>query len=151
MDARSYRFRSAWTLDADEETVFALLADIASYPQWWPQVRSVERVDDETASVVCRSALPYDLRMRAARLREDRASGVLEVRLTGDLDGWSRWTVRPAGGQTALLYEQEVVAHGRLLSLLGLVARPLLRLNHRWMMRCGRRGLRRHIATAAAR
>jgi hypothetical protein len=135
-------------VDADKDALFDVLSDIASYPEWWRQVRSVERIDDDTASVVCRSVLPYDLRLRAARAREDRDVGALEVRLTGDLDGWSRWTLRPDGRRTALVYEQEVVVHSRLLHWLGLVGRPLLRLNHAWMMRSGRLGLRRRVLAA---
>ncbi|MGH3356449.1 MAG: SRPBCC family protein [Nocardioidaceae bacterium] len=141
MRATTYRFRSAWHVPADRDRIFDVLADIGAYPRWWPQVRSVDRVDEDTAALVCRSVLPYDLRMRAARAREDRDSGALEVRLSGDLDGWSRWTLRGEGSGTALLYEQEVVAHGQMLRLLGLVGRPFLRLNHAWMMRCGRVGL----------
>lgn len=151
MELSRYRFRSAWHVDMDEDALFDVLCDIGSYPQWWRQVRSVQRIDDDTASVVCRSVLPYDLRMRAARTTQDREGGVLEVRLSGDLDGWSRWTLTPRGRRTALVYEQEVVAHGRTLRWLGLVGRPLLRLNHRWMMRSGRVGLRRWVASLPVR
>jgi hypothetical protein len=149
VDLSLYRFRSRWHVDADTDALFDVLCDIASYPRWWPQVRSVERVDEDTAAVVCRSALPYELRLRAARACEDRDAGALEVRLTGDLDGWSRWTLWPDGRRTALLYEQEVVVHGRTLRWLGLVARPALRLNHWWMMRSARLGLRRWVAAHA--
>jgi Polyketide cyclase / dehydrase and lipid transport len=149
VELRRYRFRSAWHVDVCKDALFDVLCDIASYPRWWPQVRSVERIDDDTASVVCRSALPYQLRMRAARAREDREAGALEVRLTGDLDGWSRWTLRPDGDRTALLYEQEVVVHGRMLRWLGVVGRPVLRLNHRWMMRSARLGLHRWVVAQA--
>jgi hypothetical protein len=146
-----YRFRSAWPVDVDQDTLFEVLSDIGSYPRWWRQVRSVERIDDHSASVVCRSVLPYDLRLRAARTREDRAGGALEVRLTGDLDGWARWTLRPAGAGTGLVFEQEVLVHSRLLRLLGLVGRPALLLNHAWMMRSGRVGLQRWVAAGTPR
>ena len=145
MDLGRYRFRSAWYVDVAVEPLFDVLSDIASYPRWWRQIRSVERVDDDTATVVCRSVLPYQLRLRAERALEDRAAGALEVRLSGDLDGWSRWTLRPEGRRTALVYDQEVVVHGRLLRGADLVARPLLRANHAWMMRSGRLGLERWV------
>lgn len=141
-----YRFRSAWHVDASRDAVFGVLADFASYPRWWRQIRSVERVDEDSAEVVCRSALPYRLELRAERTCQDPDRGVLEVRLSGDLDGWSRWTLAPAGRRTSLVYEQEVVVHGRLLRVAGLVGRPVLRLNHAWMMRGGRVGLDRWLA-----
>ena len=150
MQLSRYRFRSAWQVDADDDAVFDVLADFASYPRWWRQIRSVERIDEDTASVLCRSALPYVLQVRARRTCEDRERGALEVRLTGDLDGWSRWTLRPDGRRTSLVYEQEVVVHRATLRWAGLVGRPLLRLNHAWMMRSGRLGLARWMAGVGA-
>lgn len=150
MQLSRYRFRSDWVVDASFDPVFDVLADIATYPEWWPQVRAVDRIDDDSASVVVRSALPYDLRVRVARAQQDRSAGVLEARLSGDLDGWCRWTLTPRGSRTGLVYEQQVVAHRRTLRVLGLVGRPALRLNHAWMMRRGRRGLERRIARLVA-
>jgi uncharacterized membrane protein len=141
-----YRFRSAWQVDADPDAVFDVLCDIGSYPRWWRQLRSVERIDDDTASVEARSALPFTLRFSAARATEDRAAGVLAVRLDGDLDGWARWTLTAGHGRTAVVYEQEVVVRGRMLRWAGTLARPVLRLNHAWMMRCGRVGLDRWVS-----
>jgi hypothetical protein len=150
VDLSRYCFRSAWHVDLVADALFDVLSDIASYPKWWREVRSVERIDDETAAVVCRSVLPYQLRLRAERVRDDRAAGALEVRLRGDLDGWSRWTLRPADPGTALVYEQEVVVHSRMLRGVGLVARPVLRANHAWMMRSARLGLERWVRSHAA-
>ena len=147
MSVGTYSFRSAWTVDVDADRLFDVLSDIASYPHWWPQLRSVERIDDETASVECRSALPYTLRLRAQRAREDREARVLEVRLEGDLDGWSRWTLTPQRHRTALVFDQEVVVCGRVLRWVGSVGRPVLRLNHAWMMRGGRLGLDRWVSS----
>jgi hypothetical protein len=126
--------------------VYDVLADLPSYPRWWPQVRSVERIDDDSAHVVCRSLLPYSLRFDMFRARDDRGAGVLEARLVGDLDGWARWTVRAADGGAELLYEQQVTTPGPLLRSLARVGRPVLELNHAWMMRRGRRGLTRALA-----
>ena len=150
MKASSYCFRSAWTIHADADHLFDVLSDIASYPRWWPQLRSVERIDDDTAAVLCRSALPYTLRLRARRAREDRDARVLEVRLDGDLHGWARWALTPRQDGTALVFEQEVVARGRLLRWVGFVGRPVLRLNHAWMMRGGRLGLDHWVSTRVA-
>jgi carbon monoxide dehydrogenase subunit G len=148
--ASSYCFRSAWTVDADADQLFDVLSDIASYPRWWPQLRSVERIDDDTAAVVCRSVLPYTLRLRARSAREDRDARVLEVRLDGDLNGWARWSLTPRRDGTALVFEQEVAVRGRLLRWAGIVGRPVLRLNHAWMMHGGRLGLDRWVSARVA-
>ncbi len=147
MDVNDYRFVSDWYLPADRDATFDALVDVASYPQWWPQVRSVEHYDGETATVVVRSFLPYSLRVLTAQSRKDRGAGVLEARLDGDMTGWSRWTLTSTGTGCAVRYEQQVVARRALLRRLGLVARPFFRLNHAVMMRAGERGLRRYLGS----
>ena len=141
--SKRYRFRNDWSLPAPRHELFDLLADVEGYPSWWPQVRDVNRIDDDSARVVARSLLPYSLDLVLERAVEDRASGVLEARIYGQLDGWSRWTLRGAGSATAVCYEQEVEVRGRLLSAASSVGRPVLVANHAWMMRGGRRGLLR--------
>ena len=113
-----YRFTDAWHVGVAAPVVYDVLADLPSYPQWWPQVRSIERITDDSARVVCRSLLPYSLRFDMFRVRDDRDAGVLEARLLGDLNGWARWTVRGADGGAVLLYEQQVTTPGRMLRTL---------------------------------
>ncbi len=79
------------------------------------------------------------------KTRRDPAAGVLEVTLSGDIDGWARWTVTADGSGTLARYDQEVRVRKPLLRRLAVPGRPLFRLNHRLMMRAGRRGLLRHL------
>ncbi|WP_329387744.1 SRPBCC family protein [Streptomyces sp. NBC_01351] len=146
-----YRFRSAWDLDAPPAQVFAVLELPGEYPQWWPQIRRVEELDERSGAATIRSALPYSLHVTATQLLRDTRRGVLEVALRGDLDGWARWTVRAraaAGGgpRTRALYEQEVEVRRPLMRRLALPGRPVFRLNHALMMRAGRRGLEARLA-----
>lgn len=136
-----YRFETNWSVPVPHDRLFAVLADVGGYPTWWPQVRAVARLDDDTAHVVARSLLPYSLDLVLTRAVEDPAAGVLEARITGQLDGWSRWTLRGDRDGTAVRYEQEVTTEGRLLTAASSVVRPVLVANHAWMMRGGRRGL----------
>ncbi|GAB3970432.1 SRPBCC family protein [Streptomyces sparsus] len=141
-----YRFRSRWRLAAPPCAVYEVLARPERYPLWWPQVREARADQDRTGTARFRSLLPYDLCVAAHARREDAAAGVLEIALSGDLDGWVRWTVHPDGTGTVLLFEQQVELRPRLLRLLAVPGRPLLVANHAWMMRGGRRGLRRWLA-----
>lgn len=136
-----YRFRSEWVAPMATAEVYELLVDIAGYPRWWPQVKAVAKIDDDTAFVVCRSVLPYVLEFEMASTRQDRANGVLEAELHGDLLGRCRWTMSASGEDTQLVFEQEVTTPGRLLTIASRFARPLLVLNHAWMMRGCRRGM----------
>ncbi|NEB21768.1 SRPBCC family protein [Streptomyces coelicoflavus] len=145
MDWNQYRFRSLWPLPAPAPDVYRALERIEDYPRWWHQVREVTRIDDTTGVIRVRSLLPYDLRTTVREGRRDPAAGVLEVAMSGDMEGWARWTVAPRGSGTVVRYDQEVVVGKPLLRRLAVPGRPLFRANHRLMMRAGRRGLAAHL------
>ncbi|SEO39292.1 SRPBCC family protein [Actinacidiphila rubida] len=148
MDWSHYRFRSTWQLRAEPDAVYRVLERPDTYPEWWPQVREVRQTGETTGVLRFRSVLPYDLTVNARSTRRDPRDGVLEVALTGDLEGWVRWTVSPGAGDrgTRLLFEQEVVVRKTLMRVLALPCRPLFRVNHLLMMRAGRVGLLARLA-----
>ncbi|WP_405655159.1 SRPBCC family protein [Streptomyces sp. RK9] len=141
MDWCHYRFRSVWNLPAAPETVYAVLERAEDYPRWWPQVRSVTALDGRTGTARLRSLLPYDLVVTAEESRRDPGRGVLEITMTGDLDGWARWTLTAVDGGTRARYDQEVDVRKALMRRLAVPGRPLFLVNHALMMRSGRRGL----------
>jgi uncharacterized protein YndB with AHSA1/START domain len=141
MDWCRYRFRSLWTLPAPLADVYTALERADDYPLWWPQVREVDRVDDTTGIIRIRSFVPYDLVFTATELRRDPVAGVLEIGMTGDLDGWARWTLTADGTGTRARYDQEVEVRKPLMRRLAVPGRPVFRANHALMMRAGRRGL----------
>lgn len=146
MSLSSYRFVSRWHIRADRDAVYDVLVDLGSYSQWWPQVRSVEQYDGQSAIVVVRSFLPYSLRVLTVSRRQDPVAGVLEAGLEGDITGWSRWTLNATGDHCSVLYEQQVEARRPLLRRLGLLARPIFVLNHRLMMRAGEHALQDRLS-----
>ncbi|WP_406433676.1 SRPBCC family protein [Streptomyces sp. NBC_00631] len=145
MDWTHYRFRSLWPLPVPSTVVYDALERVEDYPRWWPQVRSVSRLNDTTGVLTIRSALPYDLTFIARETRRDPVAGVLEVAMTGDIEGWSRWTVTATGTGTLARYEQVVDVNKPLLRRLAVPGRLFFRVNHRLMMRAGRRGLLGHL------
>ncbi|MEU3032038.1 SRPBCC family protein [Streptomyces incarnatus] len=145
MDWNHYRFHSPWRLPVPPAAVFAVLERPEDYPHWWPQVRSVTRLDDTTGILTIRSALPYAMTFTAHERRRDPAAGILEIAMSGDIEGWARWTVTAAGPGTLAVYEQEVDVRKPLLRRLAVPGRAVFRANHRLMMRAGRRGLLRRL------
>jgi hypothetical protein len=141
-----YSFRSVWHVEADPGTVFDVLADLVSYPAWWPEVREVHRSGELRVATRVRSFLPYDLDFELEEVRREPASGILEVRMTGDLEGFSRWTVSADGGGARLVFEEEADTAKRLLNRLAPLARQAFKLNHAFMMRHGEAGLRTYMA-----
>ncbi|GAB3851781.1 SRPBCC family protein [Nocardioides maradonensis] len=142
----TYSFSADWTVPAPLGAVAGTLVDLEHYPEWWPQVRAVASLGPTTARVICRSALPYDLDLVLDAV--SRQPPVLEVAVSGDLDGWVRWRLTEAPGGTRMSFEQEVAVSG-LLALASYVGRPILTWNHHRMMAGCEAGLRRRLRSAA--
>ena len=148
MGLNEYRFRNVWALEVAKTRLFEAVVDLANYPRWWPDVRAVRRVDDDTAEFTCRALLPYDLTFCLHRDEEDEDAGRLRVNMTGDLEGYVQGIVAAPDPSLAWLeISQEVVVNKKLLRRLAPVARPLFRANHAVMMWRGHRGLRTYLAT----
>lgn len=143
-----YRFRNVWALEVAATRLFDALVDLASYPHWWPDIRKVSKVDDDTAEFTCRALLPYALVFRLHRAEQDERAGRLRVDMTGDLEGYVQGIVaehRPSAAQLEI--SQEVTVNKTLLRRFAPIARPLFRANHAAMMWRGHRGLRTYLAT----
>ena len=84
-----HEFRGEWTVAAPPDVVRDVIVDLEHYPDWWPQVVAVASLGPDDARVLCRSSLPYtlDLVLHAV----SRSGPVLEVAVSGDLDGTVRW------------------------------------------------------------
>ncbi len=141
-----YVFTSIWLVDAPLDDVSSVLADVWTYPEWWPEIRGVEDLGDGRFQMVARSLLPYELRFVTEDRAEAHVPGVIDARITGDLDGFARWTVKALGPGCRIVYDQEVATHKGLLNALAPIARPAFRMNHALMMRHGRAGLRTFMA-----
>jgi uncharacterized protein YndB with AHSA1/START domain len=146
VDWNHYRFRSLWALPAPVPVVYRALERVEDYPRWWPQVREVTRLDDTTGTLRIRALLPYDLTQTVREERRDPAAGVLQGALTGDIEGWARWTLTPRSTGALVRYDQEVDVRKPLLRRFAVPGRVLFRANHTLMMRAGRRGLAAHLA-----
>lgn len=141
--SRPFRFAGSYPLAAPPEQVIAVLRDAERWPQWWPQIRSVERYDDRRGLVTARSVLPFSLRLELTSTVDDPDAGVLRADLARDLVGWIEFRVAPGErpGEARVTYDQECdLTHARVRRV-ALAARPLLRLNHAAMMRTGMRRL----------
>ncbi|UIJ62253.1 polyketide cyclase [Amycolatopsis acidiphila] len=146
MRLNDYLFRDTWFIPAPGRVVFDTVVDLENYPRWWPDVRSVRKIDDDTAELVCRASLPYRLIVRMRRAEQDESRGLLKVCLEGDLEGSLAAAVTPHQAGTTLEITQQVVATKPLLRRLAPVARPLFLVNHALMMRRGHTGLRARLA-----
>ncbi|MFD4528684.1 SRPBCC family protein [Streptomyces sp. NPDC058470] len=150
MDWIRYRFHSVWDLPAPPADVYVALERAEEYPRWWPQVREVTRIDDHSGVIRIRSTLPYDMTFTGREVCRDPDGGVLEISMSGDINGWARWTLTADGAGTRAQYDQEAEVNKPLLRRLAVPGRPVFRANHALMMRAGRRGLRAYLEAPGA-
>jgi uncharacterized protein YndB with AHSA1/START domain len=145
-----YRFSTVWDLPAPPPRVYRVLGNPRGYPVWWPEIREMRQLDARTGRMRFRSLLPYELSVVAHEVRQDPRAGVLEARLTGDLEGTTRWTVTSRGdGGTVAVFDEDVEVHRPLMRRLALPGRPAFRVNHSLMMINGRKGLTHYLAVCA--
>ena len=145
-DLTHYVFQSIWHVAARRDDLMPVLNDMESYPAWWPEIREARVLGHGRFDVIARSFLPYELRFVSEAAPGEPPPGVIDARLSGDLEGTVRWTVTEEGDGCRLVYDQEVVTHKRLLNATAPVARPAFRANHAIMMRHGQAGLRTYMA-----
>ncbi len=141
---RAFRFESTWDVAAPPPEVHAVLVDLEHYPQWWRQVLAVAKIDDDTARVLCRSALPYTLDLVLEAVHREPL--LLQTTIAGDLVGDARWRLAEIESGTRLVYEQDVDVTGGLARLAARPLGPVLRWNHDRMMGGCRDGLARALA-----
>lgn len=140
-----YSFRSTWTVDLPPESAYSLLREIGEYYKWWPEIKEMRQIDERRIDIRARALLPYDLWF-VGEPNEYPEECALELKMTGDLEGFSRFTIEADGSGSRLLFEEQVEANKPLLRRLALIARPLFVANHWLMMRRGQAGLRTFAA-----
>jgi Polyketide cyclase / dehydrase and lipid transport len=86
---RRYQFISHWTVDAPADAVYAAIHEVVAYPAWSPEVKEARKLDEDHRWMRTRSLLPYDPSFDLERTIADPRAGILEARLTGDLEGTS--------------------------------------------------------------
>jgi hypothetical protein len=141
-----YVFQSIWHVRAPLADLMPVLDDLESYPAWWPEIREVRPLGGRRFQVVARSFLPYELRFVSEGEEIEPSTGVIDARLSGDMEGTVRWTMTQLEDACRLVYDQEVTTHKRLLNVMAPVARPGFKANHAIMMRHGEAGLRTFMA-----
>jgi hypothetical protein len=144
--ARRYHFLSRWTVDAPADAAYAAIYEVVSYPAWWPEVKEARKLDEDHLWMRTRSFLPYDLAFDLERTIADARAGILEARLTGDLEGVIRWTITPAEDGSLITFDEDVDTNTATLNRLAPLVRPAFVANHALMMAHGQAGLRTFLA-----
>lgn len=146
-ESRPFHFDSTWRPDADIDRVWDILADIDSWPDWWPGVLSTWVLDRGTleaegrrAQVVVASPMGYTLRFTVT-ITEAVKPRAATITVSGDLRGTGRWWAVTDGERVDLGFMWCVVTRRRPVRLL----RPAASWAHKRVMEAGLRGLNRQV------
>jgi hypothetical protein len=143
---RRYHFVSRWTVDAPASAAYAAIYEVVRYPAWWPEVKEARKLDEDHLWMRTRSFLPYDLAFELERTIADPRAGILEARLTGDLEGVIRWTIESDADGCLITFDEDVDTNKPTLNRLAPIVRPAYVANHALMMAHGQAGLRTFLA-----
>lgn len=150
----AYSFLTRWHVGAPIDEVFATIANLPAWPEWWRGVRvtTIERTDDGRGNggigsrfaLAFRSRLPYSLRFEM-RVTEIERPTALAGAASGELRGVGRWTFAPTIGGTEVTYGWDVETTRWWMNLLAPLARRAFADNHDVIMEWGREGLARRL------
>lgn len=128
-----------WRFDSSPVRLWEHVVAADSYRAWWPWLRELEPAalhQGTTLAATIRPPLPYTVRVRI-HIEEVSTRRRVRASVSGDLEGHARLEMEPSGDEAA---EADVSLHFRLtpqrslLRRLDLVARPMLRWGHDWVV-----------------
>jgi uncharacterized protein YndB with AHSA1/START domain len=142
-----YSFLTTWIVDAPREAVWDAIYEIERWPDWWPGVKRVEKLESGTKNGGVgalyrhewRSVIPYPVRFET-RITHVELPHLIEADADGELAGTGRWRFFE-GRETAVTYEWNVRTTRAWMNLIAPVARPIFRWNHNTVMHQGGQGL----------
>ena len=130
---RRYRFA------VDPEQFWALIAEVDSYREWWPWLRSFDaRGLDPGERWRCTVQPPVPYRVRfTVTLDEIVESSSISSTITGDIVGVARLDVAQRDDGCEIRLRSELAPDNRVLRLVAATARPLVSFGHNWVLDTG--------------
>ena len=137
--ASPFHFARTWELDVPPHQFWATIARTDEYRSWWPWLREFQ-ADGFGAgahwNAVIQSPLPYALRVQL-QLDEVVEGRRLAADVTGDIEGWAVLDLAPAATGSAVDVEWDMRPRSRAMQAAAVLARPLLRWSHEWVLARG--------------
>lgn len=137
-----------WRMDIDAAPLWALLADVPSWPRWWPQVRRVrvlQRAPDGPVGnlneIDWSSTLLNGIRLQVLTTAAERPR-LLEGQASGDLRGVGAWLLEPTPqGGVEVTCRWEVELDRSWMRSMAPLLRPVFESHHFAAVRAGAQGM----------
>jgi len=141
--------------DVDGESLWSAITAVEDFSGWWPWLRRFdgERLaPGERWACTIQPPLPYALRFEL-EITEVVAPELVTAQVRGDLTGSARLEVRDLSGGGATRSEvrlrSDLAPTNRVLRTFAMVAKPMVRFGHDWVLDTGLQQFRsRGLATA---
>ncbi len=140
-----FSFERTWELEVGPERFWDTISRTDQYQQWWPWLRRFDAdgmAEGSTWVAVIQSPLPYALRVKLV-LDEVVPCERLAATVDGDIIGRAGLTLSPTASGSAVDVEWEMKPRSRAMQMAAVLARPLLRWSHEWVLTRGLEQFRR--------
>ena len=138
MELRSDR---RYPMPAETAAVWAAIGSVDQYRQWWPWLRQFEAeglVEGDVWVCAIQPPLPYSLRF-TVRIDHLEVPGTIEVTIDGDVTGTARVELVPSAEGSEIHLVASLSPSRRWLQAVSILARPLARFGHDWILDTGAR------------
>jgi hypothetical protein len=132
------------SFDATPDELWAAMARVDRYREWWPWLRRFDATGlaaGEVWTATVQPPLPYRLTFDLL-ITEVRPMRVVAVDVTGDIEGTARLEVSSSRVGSELHFTSELTPTNPVLRTVGQVAAPVARYGHAWVLGTGLRQFR---------
>lgn len=139
MPPSPFHFARTWNLDVAPDRFWDTISRTDEYRSWWPWLRQFDADgfrQGATWKAVIQSPLPYVLRVQLV-LDEVVECERLAADVTGDIEGWATLDLAAAPHGSAIDIEWDMRPRSRAMQMAAVLARPLLRWSHEWVLARG--------------
>ena len=129
--------RYAFAVDPDQ--FWTLIAEVDSYRDWWPWLRSFEARalgTGERWQCTVQPPVPYRVRFTVS-LDEVVTARSIAATITGDIVGDARLDIAAHENGCEIRLQSALGPDNRLLRAIATTARPLVRFGHNWVLDTG--------------
>ena len=139
----TYSFHDRWMVHSEIETVAGFLANPENLPTWWPQFQLAQQTDSQLSgylgrqfNVVVRGFLPYKLKLE---FQVDSVSfpEQFSVVIGGDVVGRGTGKLSRVNGAIQIDFTLDLTLERTSLRWMSLLLRPLMALQHQFVMASG--------------